>query len=149
MKIKSFKSFKIYESEETEFSPQSFTSNQFDEFCDAVHAWTEKTKQPISWCLYSKPRPSTEDGLNKAYTKDLAKRFWDMYVRGDKSFTIVPIIDFSLSDSPSKDGLIGIIHIGDKIESATDNMDRKYDLNKAQELLGGSSPENPMNFPLS
>lgn len=119
MKIKSFK---LFENEEVK-SSQSFTSSQFDDFCEAVHAWSETAKQPVHWCLYGSPKVST--GYSKGWTKDSAKKFWNEFVKGDKTFTI----------AEADDKLVGVLHQGDKVEMAFDNFDKQFDLNKAKELI--------------
>jgi len=57
---------------------------------------------------------------------DAAKRYWDLYVKPGKQFSIVEV-----------DGkLIGVVHSGDMVEMAYDNMDRKFDIYRAAEALG-------------
>ena len=57
---------------------------------------------------------------------DSAKRYWDLYVKPGKQFSIVEV-----------DGkLIGVLHSDDMIEMAFDNMDIKFDLSRAAEALG-------------
>jgi hypothetical protein len=122
MKIKSFK---VFENEEMVKTSQSFTSSQHKDFCEACYNWSEENKQPIAWCLYGSPKSSPNDGYNTVWKMDSAKKFWDMYVKGDKTFTI--------AEADGK--LIGILHKGDQVEMAFDNNDFKFDLNKAKELI--------------
>jgi hypothetical protein len=52
--------------------------------------------------------------------------YWDMYVKPGTQFSIVEV-----------DGkLIGVLHTGDMVKMAFDNMDIKFDLSRAAEALG-------------
>ena len=121
MKIKSFK---LFENEEVA-KTKSYGANQHMEFCEEVSKWSDEMELPVRWCLYGHPKASSEEGYNKIFTPEQAKRFWDMYVKGDKKMTIVEM----------GDKLIGILHSGDQVEMAFDNMDMPFDKAEAKKLI--------------
>jgi DNA polymerase III gamma/tau subunit len=156
---KSFSESKKFRSKVNESfynKPMTFESEDHLEFCEQVAKWSKETEQPVHWNLYADPSVSSEpymrdikkseytphpmssDGRklsqginqtmtkNSAHTVDKAKTYWNMYVKPGKQFSIVEV-----------DGkLIGVVHSGDMIEMAFDNMDRKFDLSRAAEALG-------------
>jgi hypothetical protein len=118
MKIKSFKLF-----ENTENPQMSFTVDQFDAFCEAVSKW-EETGEKVFWAIYL--NPNKQEGYNSLRTKDTAKKYWEMYLRGGKTFTLAEL----------GDSLVGILHKGDQVEMAYDNLDNRIDESSAKTLLG-------------
>jgi hypothetical protein len=145
-----------YESLVFNNEPMTFGSEDHLEFCEQVAKWSKETEQPVHWPFYANPSVSSEpymrdikkseytphpmssDGRklsqgitqtmtkSSAHTVDKAKTYWNMYVKSGKQFSIVEV-----------DGkLIGVVHSGDMIEMAFDNMDRKFDLSRAAEALG-------------
>ena len=121
MKIKSFQLFE----NETSIKSKSFTNTQFNEFCDEVSKWSDEHESPVHWCLYGHPKASSEGGYNKAWTKEGAKKYWDMYVKSGKTFTLVEM----------DKSLVGVLHTGDNIEMAFDEMDNKVDQSKLKDLI--------------
>ena len=125
MRIKPFKLF-----ENTQNPQMSFTVDQFDAFCEAVSQWEKKTGQKVIWSLYG--NPNRQDGYNSLWTKDNAKKYWETYLRGGKTFTLAEL----------GDSLVGILHKGDQVEMAYDNLDNRVDERSAKTLLG--SEEFPL-----
>lgn len=116
MKILRFKLF-----EEVDSKSKTYSADQFDQFCDDVLNWCEENDTKCMWCLFGYPDNSEGFGWKK---KD-SKRFWDMYVKGDKQFTTCEM----------DDTLIGILHTDDKIEMAFDNMDNKINPSDVQDCI--------------
>ena len=76
--------------------------------------------------IMRKARTTIANNKYKQIDLDTAKRYWDMYVKPEKQFSIVEV-----------DGkLIGVLHTGDMVEMAYDNMDREFDIYRAAEALG-------------
>lgn len=99
------KSFKLFESEQDRYY-QTFTSNQFADFCNATYVWSRENAQPVNCCLTS-------------------ERFWNYYVKDDATVTL----------TEHEGALVVILHRGDMVEKAFDNYDKPFDLNIAKELL--------------
>jgi len=121
MKIKSFN--QLFENESVAKS-KSFSNAQFDEFCDEVSKWIKEHQQNVIWCLYGDPK-ATQTGYNTAYGKDSAKKYWDSYVKGNKTFTLVEM----------GDSLVGVLHTDGNIELAFDNADKPVDKSKLKDLI--------------
>ena len=124
MKIKNFA--QLFESE-TNTTSKSFTNNQFNEFCEEVSKWSEEHESPVRWCLYAHPKALGESGFNRArvWNKESAKKYWDMYVKGDKTFTLVEM----------GNSLVGVLHTDGNIELAFDEMDIAVDKSKIKDLI--------------
>ena len=116
MKILSFKLF-----EQVETKSKTYTADQFDQFCDDVYNWCEENDSKCLWALFG--YPDNVEGFS--WKKKGAKSFWDNYLRGDKQFTTCEM----------NGKLIGIVHKGDKIEMAYDNMDNRINPSDVQDCI--------------
>jgi len=90
-----------------------------------THNMTKNTEREAT-LIMRQARTAIAKNNHKQIDLDTAKRYWDLYVKPGKQFSIVEV-----------DGkLIGVLHTGDQVEMAYDNMDLQFDIYRAAEALG-------------
>jgi len=146
------KYIKLFENFNQGTMKMSFGSEDFEEFLEEVTKWKNETGSDVRWSLFTQvpeildtqniskmrrdsglkehPNPERAISFQKETweeSKQKTKYYWDMYVKGDNQFHVVEF----------EDKLIGILTDGNgNVLKAFDNMDHKFDLQMAQELIG-------------
>ena len=106
---------------------RSFGPDEFNEFCEYVREWENKTGNRVLWSTYgTPPTPEITPGVPSSFgwSSDKAKPYYDKYIKGG----VFIIIDMG-------DRLIGAILKDGKISHAYYNDEEKVPVDMVQDFI--------------